>query len=450
MLAPACSEPIAAIATPAGKGGIGIVRISGSGIESFCTAILGRVPEPRFATFASFIDSRGRAIDEGIALYFPSPASFTGEDTLELQAHGGRVILDLLMARVLELGARVARPGEFSERAFLNGKIDLLQAEAIADLIEATTVQAARSARNAMQGRFSAKVNDLVEELTELRLYIEASIDFSDEDIDFLADPSLLIRAVQIEHSIQEVLSTARQGCLLREGLSVVIAGKPNTGKSSLLNELTGREVAIVTSEAGTTRDVLREAIEIDGMPLHVIDTAGLRKSCDRVEEEGIRRAREELGHADRILLMLDARSPESDSVLEDSLPPDIEITRVVNKIDLTGEAARLDQTERGATIHLSVKTGDGLDLLYRHLKDVMGYDERSEDVFIARRRHLDALDRSLFSIRQAITRLRGALELELVAEELRIAQQSLSEITGEVTTDDLLGRIFSSFCVGK
>ncbi len=450
MLAPACSEPIAAIATPAGKGGIGIVRISGSGIESFCTAILGRVPKPRFATFASFIDSQGRAIDEGIALYFPSPASFTGEDTLELQAHGGRVILDLLMARVLELGARVARPGEFSERAFLNGKIDLLQAEAIADLIEATTVQAARSARNSMQGRFSARVNDLVEEVTELRLYIEASIDFSDEDIDFLADPALLTRGVQIEHSIHEVLSTARQGCLLREGLSVVIAGKPNTGKSSLLNKLAGREVAIVTSEAGTTRDVLREAIEIDGMPLHVIDTAGLRKSCDRVEEEGIRRAREELGHADRILLILDASSPESDGVLEDSLPPNIEITRVVNKIDLTGEAARLDHTERGATIHLSVKTGDGLDLLYRHLKDVMGYDERTEDVFIARRRHLDALDRSLFSIRQAITRLRGARELELVAEELRIAQQSLSEITGEVTTEDLLGRIFSSFCVGK
>jgi tRNA modification GTPase len=443
-------EPIAAIATAPGRAGVGIIRISGSGIETFCTAILGRVPKPRFATYLPFLDAQGSAIDEGIAIYFPSPASFTGEDILELHAHGGRIILDLLMERALGLGARVARPGEFSERAFLNEKLDLLQAEAIADLIEATTVQAARCARKAMEGKFSIRVNELVEALIELRVYVEAAIDFSEEEIEFLPDGIVCKRLANLEQRVQEVLATARQGCLLREGITLVIAGKPNSGKSSLLNALAKRDAAIVTSHAGTTRDILRETIEIDGMPVHIIDTAGLRPSEDPVEQEGIRRAHQEILQADRILWMIDASDPEREQADNPIFPIRIQVTKILNKIDLTGEPPTLRNTAGATEIFLSVKSGAGMDILYQHLKDTMGYDEQLEDVFIARRRHIDALNDAASSIRNALLQLTDNHTPELVAEELRLAQQSLSEITGAFTSDDLLGQIFSSFCVGK
>ncbi|MCI0617457.1 tRNA uridine-5-carboxymethylaminomethyl(34) synthesis GTPase MnmE [bacterium] len=446
-----CRESIAAIATPAGRGGIGIIRISGSRIESFCTAILGCIPKPRVATYLPFLDAQGSAIDAGIAVYFPGPASFTGEDILELQAHGGRIILDLLLARTVELGARIARPGEFSERAFLNEKIDLIQAEAVADLIEANTVQAARSARRAMEGAFSIRVNKLVEELQELRVYVEAAIDFSEEEIEFLSDGSLCNRLFDLERKVQTVLSTARQGFLFRDGITLVIAGKPNSGKSSLLNVLTKRDTAIVTSHPGTTRDVLRETIQIDGIPVHVIDTAGLRHSEDLVEQEGIRRAREEIKQADRILWMIDASNPDHEQTdIDPILSNRVKVTKIFNKIDLIDELPNLRVTNQGTELLLSVKSGAGMNLLYEHLKDSIGYNEQIEDVFIARRRHIDALNAADASIRKARSQLMEYCSLELVAEDLRQAQQSLSEITGAFTTDDLLAKIFEGFCVGK
>ncbi len=447
MIMPSSREPIAAIATPQGKGGIGIIRISGSEIESFCIGFLGRIPKPRVATFSPFLDGNGSAIDTGIALYFPSPCSFTGEDILELQAHGGRLILDLLLERALEIGARIARPGEFSERAFLNDKIDLLQAEGIADLIEATTVRAARSARKVIQGDFSLLVNDLVGQLTELRAYIEASIDFSEEEIDFLSDGVVTNRLVDLEQKVHGVLSTARQGNLLREGMTLVIAGKPNSGKSSLLNYFAKKDAAIVTSQAGTTRDVLRETIEIDGMPVNIVDTAGLRYSEDPVEQEGMRRARHEINLADRILWLVDASEPDRNQIDEPTISKRSNVTRIRNKIDLNGEPPALENTTAGTEISLSVKSGEGMDLLYQHLKDSIGYNDQAEDVFIARRRHVNALNQAGVSIRAALTQFPVP---ELIAEELRQAQQCLSEITGVFTTDDLLGKIFSSFCVGK
>ncbi|MGH8557544.1 MAG: tRNA uridine-5-carboxymethylaminomethyl(34) synthesis GTPase MnmE [Methylococcales bacterium] len=444
-------EPISAIATPAGRGGIGIIRISGSRIRSFCTAILGCVPKPRVATYLPFLDARGSAIDEGIALYFPAPASFTGEDILELQAHGGRIILDLLLARTLELGARIARPGEFSERAFLNGKIDLIQAEAVADLIEASTAQAARSARRTMEGAFSIRVNELVEELKDLRVYVEAEIDFSEEEIEFLSNDTIFNRLSDLERNVQTVLSTARQGCLFREGITLVIAGKPNSGKSSLLNALTKKDSAIVACHPGTTRDVLRETIQIDGIPVHVIDTAGLRHSEDFVEQEGIRKAREEIKQADRILWMSDASNPEPEwTDIDPILSSRVNVTKILNKIDLIDELPNLRVTNQGTEILLSVKSGAGMNLLHQHLKDSMGYNEQIEDVFIARQRHIDALNDANASIRKALSQLIGHYRLELVAEDLRRVQQSLSEITGAFTTDDLLTKIFAGFCVGK
>ncbi|MGH8550135.1 MAG: tRNA uridine-5-carboxymethylaminomethyl(34) synthesis GTPase MnmE, partial [Methylococcales bacterium] len=373
-----------------------------------------------------------------------------GEEILELQAHGGRIILDLLLARALELGARVARPGEFLERAFLNEKIDLLQAEAVSDLIEATTVRAARSARNSMQGAFSIRINELVEELIELRAYIEAAIDFSEEEIEFLSDGIVSKRLAELEQKVHQVLSTARQGCLLREGMTLVIAGKPNSGKSSLLNALAKKDTAIVTSQPGTTRDVLRETITIDGMPVHVIDTAGLRHSEDPVEREGIRRAHLEIQQADRILWMIDVSDPERNRADDPFFSNEIKITRISNKIDLTGELPEITSSGQGTEIFLSVKTGAGMDLLYQHLKASIGYDDQIEDVFIARRRHIDALNAATALIRSAMIQLTEYHRPELVAEELRLTQRSLAEITGEFTTDDLLGRIFSSFCVGK
>jgi tRNA modification GTPase len=442
-------DTIAAIATPPGRGGVGILRISGDAVPAVMMAVLGRAPPPRHAHFGPFFDADGGVLDAGLALYFPAPRSFTGEDVLELHAHGSPVLLDLLLRRVLGLGARLARPGEFSERAFLNDKLDLAQAEAIADLIASTTAEAARSAARSLQGEFSRRIHGLVDALIELRLYIEASIDFTDEDIDLLSEGHIAERLHGLLETLAAVRRAARQGRLLRDGMTVVIAGRPNAGKSSLLNRLAGREAAIVTEIAGTTRDTLREYLQIDGLPLHVVDTAGLRDSEDIVEREGIRRARHEIEKADRVLLMIDARCPEESEDLLPTLPAGVPVTRLYNKIDLTGETSGLIERPDGMAVYLSAATGAGLDALLRHLKSCMGYDSEAEGVFSARRRHLDALERARAALERAAAQLQSQAP-ELLAEDLRAAQNALSEITGEFTSDDLLGRIFASFCIGK
>ena len=446
----ASGDTIAAIATPPGRGGIGVIRISGPDVPDLLPALLGQAPPPRQAHFGAFLDANAQAIDHGLALHFPAPRSFTGEHVLELHAHGSPVVLDQLLRRILELGTRLARPGEFSERAFLNDKIDLAQAEAIADLIDSTTESAARSAQRSLQGDFSRRIHELVEALIQLRLYVEASIDFTDEDIDFLSEGRIGEQLGALAEQLTAIRASARQGCLLRDGMTVVIAGRPNAGKSSLLNRLTGRDTAIVTAIAGTTRDTLREFIQLDGLPLHVIDTAGLRDDTDDpVEQEGMRRARAEIAAADRVLLLIDDHDPGDSETLLASLPPELPVTRIHNKIDLSGHPAGLSNDGNGPRIHLSLKTGVGVDSLIAHLKASVGYDSGAEGVFTARRRHLDALDRARQATDNALARLRTG-EPELLAEELRLAQHSLGEITGEFTSDDLLGRIFSSFCIGK
>jgi len=399
--------------------------------------------------FSSFIDEHGCVIDSGISLYFPSPASYTGEDILELQGHGGSVVLDMLLRRVLALGARLANPGEFTERAFLNNKLDLAQAEAVADLIESSTEQSVRSAQKSMQGLFSMQINELVAELTELRIYIEAAIDFVDEEIDFLTDGVVESRIIRLLHSLEKILKTAQQGRLLRDGMTVVLVGKPNAGKSSLLNALAGHEAAIVTEIAGTTRDVLREHIQLDGMPLHIIDTAGLRDSDNLIEKEGMRRAHEEILKADKILLLIDAREIEADDILK-TLPKDIDLIKVYNKIDLLDIGSKLIKTEKDCKCYLSIKTGEGMDLLKQHLKESVGFNDNTNDVFIARRRHILALTKSYQFVESALEQLQKNQAGELVAEDLRQAQMTLAEITGAVSSDDLLGKIFSSFCIGK
>lgn len=442
-------DTIAAIATPPGNGGVGIIRISGASVLEIAKHLSNRPLTPRLAHYSTFTDQDGSAIDSGILLYFPAPASYTGEDVLELQGHGGSVVLDMLLRRVLSLGARLANPGEFTERAFLNGKLDLAQAEAVADLIESSTEQSVRSAQKSMQGVFSVQVNELVEELTELRTYVEAAIDFVDEEIDFLTDGVVENRMLKLLQRIEQILKTAQQGRLLRDGMTVVLAGKPNAGKSSLLNALAGHEAAIVTDIAGTTRDVLKERIQLDGMPLHIIDTAGLRDSDNAIEQEGIRRAHLEINNADKILLLIDAREPDAEAILK-TLPSGANITRVYNKIDLLGIKPGIEQTESGTQIYLSVKTGTGMELLKQHLKQSVGFNEATEDVFIARRRHIEALNKGHKFVDSALGQLKASQAGELVAEDLRQAQMSLAEITGEFTSDDLLGKIFSSFCIGK
>jgi tRNA modification GTPase len=443
-------DTIAAIATPPGNGGVGIIRISGSDVPAIAKQLLTKPLQPRFALFSSFLGEDGSAIDSGIALYFPAPHSYTGEDVLELQGHGGSVVLDMLLRRVLSLGVRLANPGEFTERAFLNNKLDLAQAEAVADLIESSTEQSVRSAQKSMQGVFSEQVNALVDELTELRTYVEAAIDFVDEEIDFLSDGVVENRIVHLLERIEQIQATAQQGRLLRDGMTVVLAGKPNAGKSSLLNALAGHDAAIVTDIAGTTRDVLRERIQLDGMPLHVIDTAGLRESENVVEKEGIRRAQEEIKQADRILLLLDSRESEDEQQLLSYLPDNVSITKIYNKIDLIGREPEIWQTAASCEIHLSVKTGAGMELLRQHLKQCMGYHEQTDNVFIARRRHIEALRKGHEFVLSALHQLQDSQAGELVAEDLRQAQNSLAEITGKFTSDDLLGKIFSSFCIGK
>ncbi|MCW8933525.1 MAG: tRNA uridine-5-carboxymethylaminomethyl(34) synthesis GTPase MnmE [Gammaproteobacteria bacterium] len=444
-------DTIAAIATAPGRGGVGIVRVSGPKSFDIADKILGKIPEIRKAEYLKFNDADSQVIDTGIALLFQNPNSFTGEDVLELQAHGGPVVLDMILKRTLELGARPARAGEFTEQAFLNDKMDLAQAEAVADLIEAESAEAAKAAVRSLQGDFSKTIHELVNNLIELRLYVEASLDFPEEEIDFLSDGKVEAKLQLIETSLIDVFKSARQGCLLREGMTLVIAGRPNAGKSSLLNQLAGRESAIVTNIPGTTRDVLREHIQIDGLPLHVIDTAGLRESDDPIEQEGVRRAWQEINQADRILLLVDDTHRDEEHLqIEDQLPKHIGLTRVFNKIDNSGRKPDLIKTETETDILLSAKTGAGMDILKTHLKQCMGYEQANEGRFMARRRHIDALenaDQHLQSARYNLIELKAG---ELVAEELRCAQEQLNEITGEFTSDDLLGKIFSSFCIGK
>ncbi len=447
----ATTDTIAAVATPPGRGGVGIIRISGPQVPAITGQLLGAPASPRVAELHVFTDGQGQAIDEGLSLFFPAPHSFTGEHVLELHGHGGPVVMDLLLARVLELGARQARPGEFSERAFLNDKLDLAQAEAIADLIDSSTEQAARAATRSLQGEFSSKVQALVSALTELRSHVEAAIDFPEEEIDFLSDGEVQRRLSSVVDRLQQVRSQAQQGCLLCEGMNLVLAGQPNAGKSSLLNALAGTETAIVTPIAGTTRDVLREHIQIDGMPLHIIDTAGLRDSGNLIEQEGVRRAWAQIEQADRVLLIIDDQvgfSTEDQQVL-DRLPRRLPHTLVHNKIDLGERSAGIDRTKSATEVSLSATTGEGLDYLRNHLKAAMGYEESGAGSFSARRRHLDALLRASSNLDNAQSCLDTGAG-ELLAEELRLAQQQLSEITGEFSSDDLLGEIFSSFCIGK
>ena len=445
----ASSDTIAAIATAQGNGGVGVVRISGQLVPAIAHQLCKQKLTPRYATYVAFTDALGYIIDSGIALYFPAPASYTGEHVLELQGHGGTVVLNMLLKSVLALGARLARPGEFTERAFLNNKMDLLQAEAVADLIASSTEQSVRSAQKSMQGVFSELIYQLLEDLTELRTYVEAAIDFVDEEIDFLGDGVVENRLLRLLDSLTKIQQTAQQGRLLRDGMTIVLAGKPNAGKSSLLNFLAGHEAAIVTDIAGTTRDVLRERIQLDGMPLHIIDTAGLRDSDNPVEQEGIRRARAELEKADRILVLMDVRDSDHQALL-DTLPAHIPTTQIFNKIDLLGISPSIQQIDEATQIYLSIKTRTGMELLTQHLKDSVNFNESVENIFIARSRHLQALQIANEFVAAALEQLRINQAGELVAEDLRQAQQSLAEITGKFTSDDLLGKIFSSFCIGK
>ncbi|MFQ1879453.1 tRNA uridine-5-carboxymethylaminomethyl(34) synthesis GTPase MnmE [Aeromonas veronii] len=451
------TDTIVAQATAPGRGGVGIVRVSGPAAEQVAGIVLGKLPRVRYAEYLPFKDEQGQVLDQGIALLFKAPNSFTGEDVLELQGHGGPVIMDMLIRRILKIdGIRPARPGEFSERAFINDKLDLAQAEAIADLIEASSEQAARSAMHSLQGQFSSKIQQLVESLIRLRIYVEAAIDFPDEEINFLSDGKVAGDLYSIMSELDDVRSEAKQGALLREGMKVVIAGRPNAGKSSLLNALAGRESAIVTEIAGTTRDVLREHIHLDGMPLHIIDTAGLRDTQDKVEQIGIERAWAEIEQADRVLFMVDGTTTDAVDPREiwpefvDRLPKNIGLTVIRNKADLTGEDLAPSQEQGHAVYRISAKTELGLPALREHLKQCMGFQGNTEGGFMARRRHLDALERAAERLLVAKEQLEVFVAGELVAEELRLAQESLSEITGEFSSDDLLGRIFSSFCIGK
>ncbi|OLQ91150.1 tRNA uridine-5-carboxymethylaminomethyl(34) synthesis GTPase MnmE [Vibrio panuliri] len=451
------TDTIVAQATAPGRGGVGIIRVSGPLAEKVALEVTGKTLRPRYAEYLSFSDEAGNQLDQGIALYFPNPHSFTGEDVLELQGHGGPVVMDMLIKRILKIeGIRTARPGEFSERAFLNDKLDLAQAEAIADLIDASSEEAAKSALQSLQGAFSQRINTLVESLIHLRIYVEAAIDFPEEEIDFLADGKVSADLQAIIDNLHAVRKEANQGAIMREGMKVVIAGRPNAGKSSLLNALSGKESAIVTDIAGTTRDVLREHIHIDGMPLHIIDTAGLRDASDEVEKIGIERAWDEIAQADRVLFMVDSTTTDATDPKDiwpdfvDRLPDSIGMTVIRNKADQTGEELGICHVNSPTLIRLSAKTGAGVDALRSHLKECMGFAGGHEGGFMARRRHLEALERAAEHLDIGQQQLEGYMAGEILAEELRIAQQHLNEITGEFSSDDLLGRIFSSFCIGK
>ena len=441
-------DTIVAAATPPGVGGVGVVRLSGPQVEEIARRMIGELPEPRFATSTTFRNASGEDLDSGLALYFPGPASFTGESVLELQGHGGPVVMSMLIDAALELGARMAEPGEFTKRAFLNDKLDLAQAEAIADLIGSGTAQAARAALHSLSGAFSSKVEALAEQLVRLRMYVEAAIDFPEEEIDFLGDEQLQCGLNDCAKTFADLERNAKLGRVLRDGYRVVIVGKPNAGKSSLLNRLSGEEAAIVTEVAGTTRDILREQINIDGLAVELIDTAGLRDDPDRIEEEGIRRAREALKSADAVLWIQDANESPQQRI-DEKLPEGAEIIIVRNKIDMTGEQAGLADDGSG-TVRLSAKTGDGIDALHECLRAAAGYRNLGEGAFTSRKRHIDALRRAAKHFMTGKAALEGMKAGELLAEELRLAQEALGEITGAVSSDDLLGRIFSEFCIGK
>jgi tRNA modification GTPase len=446
-------DTIVAAATASGRGAIGIVRLSGPKTPEIAAVMLGELPQPRRAVFARFLDAQKESIDAGLAIFFPAPHSYTGEHMLELHGHGGAVVVETLISRAIELGARRALPGEFTQRAFLNDKVDLAQAEAIADLIDAGSREAARAAMRSLQGEFSAMVQGLTEAVIDLRTYVEAAIDFPEEEIDFLADRELADRLQAVRDHFDAVEQSARQGRLLREGMTVVIAGRPNAGKSSLLNRLAGYDAAIVTPIPGTTRDILRERIHIDGMPLHVLDTAGLREAGDLVEEEGIRRAHAEMTRADRVLFVVDAsEDPNATAYQEERhrLPADVPVTLILNKCDIAAGIPLADTQSGPPRITLSALNGKGIDTLRSHLKSCMGYHTLETGTVSARQRHLDALTRSRQHVDEAARQLSERRAGELVAEDLREAQRALSEITGEFTSDDLLGRIFSSFCIGK
>ncbi|MFN3163223.1 MAG: tRNA uridine-5-carboxymethylaminomethyl(34) synthesis GTPase MnmE [Pseudohongiellaceae bacterium] len=466
-MSPLSSDTICAIITAPGRSGVGIVRLSGPDSLGIAEQLLPITPQPRHAHYCPFLDGEGQPLDQGIALYFPAPKSYTGEDVVEFQGHGGTQVLNLLLQRVLALGARLATPGEFSERAFFNSKLDLLQAEAVADLIDAGSRQAARSAMRTLQGEFSRRINDLVERLILIRINVEAAIDFSDEDIDVMADTGVLDQLSSARDDLALIFQQAEQGALLKEGISIVIAGKPNAGKSSLLNALSGQDSAIVTDIPGTTRDLLRQEINLSGMPVHITDTAGLRDSADVVEQEGVRRARLAMQQADQILLVVDASEPGRSlksrlaplqlAELSDEQRHNVlkRTTLILNKIDLldTQESSLESTNYQGVSltqIQLSARENLGINLLTTHLQNCVGFQAGNEGAFVARERHVMALKNAQHYLQKALSGVSEHLQLELVAEDLRLAQRHLGEITGEVTSDDLLGKIFSSFCVGK
>jgi tRNA modification GTPase len=442
-------DTIAAIATASGAGGIGIVRVSGPLSQSIAKSVLGRCPSPRHAAYLDFKDEDGQLIDRGIAIYYPNPHSYTGEDVLELQAHGGTALMQILLARCIALGARQAMPGEFTRRAYLNDKLDLAQAEAVADLINAATEEAAKSAVRSLSGEFSQTIHALLQQLIELRMYVEACLDFPEEEIDFITQGRVADKITLNQQALALILSKAKQGALLRDGIHVVLIGQPNVGKSSLMNALAGEEVAIVTPIAGTTRDTIKSAIQIQGVPLHVVDTAGLRDTEDEVEKFGIARTWRATETANIALLLLDSTHgiTEKEKSILDRLPQEIAKIWVHNKIDVSKESAKKTEINGQHHVYLSAKTGQGLDLLKSQLLSFAGYQASGEGVFMARARHLKALDEVRCHLDQAAHQITSA---ELVAEELRLAQEALSTITGEFTPDDLLGEIFSKFCIGK
>jgi len=447
------TDTIAAVATPPGRGAVGIVRLSGPQAFAIAGKLCGELPPPRHASLRTLLDAQGQPLDQGLVLPFPQPESYTGEDVVELQGHGGPLVLDLLVRAACALGARPARPGEFSERAFLNGRLDLAQAEAIADLINAATEQAARAAQRSLQGEFSARVRALVEELVGLRTFIEGALDFSDEDVDWLADDALRARLAALLAHLRELLGAAAQGRRLREGMVVALAGQPNVGKSTLLNLLAGTDAAIVTEIPGTTRDLLRENINLDGLPLTVVDTAGLRESEDPVEKIGIERAWQALGQAELVLFLVDDRNgvTDADAALLARVPPGAEVLVARNKCDLSGRPAELvPATEGRRSLRLCASSGAGLDLLRGEIRRAAGLSATGESLFSARTRHVDALQRALACAQDAEQRLRERAAAELAAEDLRLAQKALAEITGAFSSDDLLGRIFGQFCIGK
>lgn len=452
-MAPAPAEVIAAIATPAGRGGIGVVRVSGPDLAAIVAGLVGRPLAPRVATLATFRGENGEALDQGLALLFPAPASYTGETVLELHGHGGPAVLSLLLNRCLDLGARLAAPGEFTQRAFLNGKLDLAQAEGVADLIEAATTTAARAAARSLTGAFSREINLAVDALVELRMFTEATLDFPDEDIEFVREADAAGKLGTLRERLGAIVARARQGSLLREGLGVVLIGQPNVGKSSLLNQLVGEDVAIVTAEPGTTRDAIRSRVEIGGIPLHVIDTAGLRPTADAVEKLGIERTWAAITQADLVLIVTDAREPEhpADAEIATRLPALLPRVVVRNKIDLAGLDAKRMPKNGASEVFLSAKTGAGIDLLREAILGAVGAQEDMEGTFLARERHLRALHVAAAHLEVASAHLElPTPPLELFAEELRAAQEALTAITGEFTADDLLGVIFSRFCIGK